>query len=221
MRRRRLALWLSVSLLIHGPRFGVGAPSARTLEAGPVAAFPGLAVYGGEAPRVEATGRIADSAGDLLEFLAVESGGRAYESLLTLDCRPSGMQTALLLLGCKPHARLGTKLELELEWILEGRAQQARIEELLIERRTQKAPGPLPWVFTGSRFVRLAGAEAEVFLADAEEAFIGLYAHDGLLIQLGGDFGNPYRSQEAGFAVNAGRLPPQGTQIRLILRPRR
>ena len=67
------------------------------------------------------------------------------------------MQAALLLLGCKPHAKSGTKLALELEWTLEGRIQRVPVEELLLERRTQKAPGPLPWVFTGSRFVRLPG----------------------------------------------------------------
>lgn len=186
-----------------------------------MAVFRGLKVYAGEAPRVEATGKVADGQGDLLEFLAVETAGRAYESLLTLECRPSGMQAALLLLGFKPHEKSGTKLALELEWRLDGRIQRVPVEELLLERRTQKAPGPLPWVFTGSQFVRLPGAKADVFLADAEEAFIGLYAHDGLLIQLGGDFGNPYHTEEAGFAANMSRLPPKGTQIRLILRMRR
>jgi hypothetical protein len=67
----------------------------------------------------------------------------------------------------------------------------------------------------------LPGAETEVFLADAEEAFVGLYAHTGLLIQLGGDFGNPYRSPEAGFGANVSRLPAKGTEIRLILSRRR
>jgi hypothetical protein len=221
MRRRLLPLWLFLVLFVSGRLLGTGAPSLGPAEGGPVAVFHGLKVYAGESPRVEAAGKIADGQGDLLEFLAVEPTGRAYESLLTLECRPSGMQAALLLLGCKPHEKSGTKLALELEWTLEGRLQKAPIEEMLLERRTQRAPGPLPWVFTGSQFVRLPGAETELFLADAEEAFIGLYAHDGLLIQLGGDFGNPYRSAEAGFATNANRLPPKGTPIRLILRMRR
>ena len=216
-----LGFWLRAAFLSLLPLFGPAGPSAVATEALPVATFPGLAVYGGESPRVEATGRLAEGAGDLLEFLAVEITGRTYESLLTLDCRPSGMQTALLLLGCKPHEKSGTRLVLKLEWSLEGRTHRVSIEELLLERRTLKAPGPLPWIFTGSRFVRLAGAEAEVFLADAEEAFIGLYSHEGLLIQLGGDFGNPYRSTEAGFVANVGRLPPKGTPIRLVLGVRR
>ena len=221
MRRTLFPAWLCLSLVFSGPLPGSGGPSPNSAEEAPAAVFHGLKIYGGDSPRVEAAGRIADGQGDVLEFLAVETAGRAYESLLTLECRPSGMQAALLLLGCKPHAKSGTKLALELEWTLEGRIQRVPVEELLLERRTQTAPGPLPWVFTGSRFVRLPGAEAEVFLADAEEAFIGLYSHDGLLIQLGGDFGNPYRSGEAGFAANASRLPPKGTQIRLVLRVRR
>jgi hypothetical protein len=221
MRRSLLSVWLFLALIASGPLVGLGAPSLGSAEGDPVAVFHGLKVYAGESPRVEATGRIADGQGDLLEFLAVETAGRAYESLLTLECRPSGMQAALLLLGCKPHEKSGTRLALEVEWSLDGRIQRAPVEELLLERRTQKAPGPLPWVFTGSQFVRLPGAETEVFLADAEEAFVGLYAHTGLLIQLGGDFGNPYRSPEAGFGANVSRLPPKGTQIRLILSVRR
>jgi hypothetical protein len=68
--------------------------------------------------------------------------------------------------------------------------------------------------------VKLPGAESEVFLADVEEAFIGLDGHPGVLIQLGGDFGNPYRNPQAGFSANTSKLPPKGTQIRLILRMR-
>ena len=100
----------------NGPPPGPGAPSPNSVEEAPAAVFHGLKVFGGDSPRVEAAGRIADGQGDVLEFLAVETAGRAYESLLTLECRPSGMQAALLLLGCKPHAKSGTKLALELEW---------------------------------------------------------------------------------------------------------
>lgn len=184
----------------------------------PVAVFQGVSVYGGKTPRVEAVGKVAECEGELLEFLAVETAGRAYESLLTLECRPSVLQAALLLLGCKPDAKAGTRLALEVEWEAEGRNRRVPAEELLVERRSRKSPSPLRWVFTGSRFVKLPGASEETFLADAEEAFIGLYPHDGLLIQLGGDFGNPYRSPEAGFGANTARLPPKGTPVRLVLR---
>jgi len=220
VRRRVSSVWFSLLFVSLNIWFGSTRFSCGSEGESPAAVFPGLAVYGGKAARVEAAGRIAEGEGDLLEFLAVESAGRAYESLLTLECRPSGMQTALLLIGCKPHEKLGTKLALELEWSVDGRAQRVPIEHLLLERRTRKAPAPLPWIFTGSQFVKLPGAESEVFLADAEEAFIGLYGHPGLLIQLGGEFGNPYRSSDAGFSANAGKLPPKGTQIRLILRMR-
>jgi hypothetical protein len=189
-------------------------------SAAPVAVFQGVAVYGGQKPRVEASGNIANWEGDVLEFVAVEASGRNYESLLSLNCRPSSMQAALLLLGCKPGEKTGTRLSLELEWTADGRPRRATVEEMLLERRTRKAPGALPWIFTGSQFVRLPGGAAEVFVADAEEAFIGLYAHSGLLIQLAGDHGNPYRSAEAGFAPNADRLPPKGAPVTLVLKIR-
>ncbi len=184
----------------------------------PVAVFQAVSVYGGKTPRVEAVGKIAECEGELLEFLAVEPSGRAYESLLTLECKPSALQAALLLLGCKPDGKTGTRLALEIAWDADGQERRVPAEELLLERRSLKSPASLRWVFTGSRFVKLPGATEETFLADAEEAFIGLYPHDGLLIQLGGDFGNPYRSPEAGFGANTARLPPKGTAIRLVLR---
>jgi hypothetical protein len=175
-------------------------------------------VYGGKTPRVEAVGKIAEREGELLEFLAVETAGRAYESLLTLDCRPSVLQAALLLLGCKADEKAGTRLTLEVEWEADGQNRRVSVEELLLERRSGKSPASLRWVFTGSRFVNLPGASEETFLADVEEAFIGLYPHDGLVIQLSGDFGNPYRSLEAGFGANTSRLPLRGTPVRLVLR---
>jgi hypothetical protein len=208
-----VCLFIAVCLFLGGDG------ACRGSEGGaPVAVFLGLSVYGGEAPRVEAGGKIAECEGDLLEFLAVETGGRAYESLLTLECKPSALQAALLLLGCKPSEKAGTRLSLEVSWEIEGRSRTASVGELLLERRTGKPPGPLTWVFTGSRFVKLPGASDEVFLADAEEAFISLYPHEGLLIQLGGSFGNPYRSPEAGFGPNTARLPPKGTPVKLVLR---
>ena len=184
----------------------------------PVARFPGITVHGGEVPWVAATGRVAASDAEVLEFVAVETSGRDYESLLTLDCKPSALQTALLLIGCKARGKEGSGLVLELEWCAETGVRRIPIEEALRERRTGKPPRPLPWRFTGSRFVRLPGAETEVFLADAEETFIGLYGHDGLLVRLGEDFGNPYRDAEGGFGANTVRLPPKGTPVKLILR---
>ncbi len=217
--RRSVRLKSAVCLLIAVCLFLGAEGACRGSEGGaPVAVFHGISVYGGEVPRVEAGGKIAECEGDLLEFLAVETGGRAYESLLTLECKPNALQAALLLLGCKPSQKTGTTLSLEVSWEIEGRSHCAPVGELLLERRTGKPPGPLTWVFTGSRFVKLPGASEEVFLADAEEAFVSLYPHEGLLIQLGGNFGNPYRSPEAGFGPNTARLPPKGTSVKLVIR---
>jgi hypothetical protein len=121
---------------------------------------------------VEAVGKIAECEGELLEFLAVEPSGRAYESLLTLECKPSALQAALLLLGCKPDGKTGTRLALEIAWDADGQESRVPAEELLLERRSLKSPASLRWVFTGSRFVKLPGATEETFLADAEEAIL-------------------------------------------------
>jgi hypothetical protein len=195
---------------------------ART---GSIIHLPGLEIRGGDKKSIEATGRVSLTTG-ILEFVAVESGGRDYESLFTLDCKPSALKFALLLIGCEtgavPHevksgARVGDRLHLEVEWQSDGKSKRLPVEKLLVDRKKKKSPAELPWVFTGSRFVKdIEGRE--VFLADSEQAFISLWWNPAVLINVGSEFGNPYHGDDQGFEVNAAEIPPKNTPIKLILR---
>jgi hypothetical protein len=185
--------------------------------------LPGLEIRGGEKKYVEATGRVSLTSG-ILEFIAVEQGGRDYESLFTLDCKPSALKFALLLIGCETGAvprevksgeKAGDRLRIEVEWQADGKSKRVPLEKLLVDRKTKKSPAELPWVFTGSRFVKdIEGRE--VFLADAEQAFISLWWNPAVLINVGGEFGNPYHGDDQGFEANAAAIPPKGTPIKLI-----
>lgn len=197
---------------------------ART---GSIINLPGLTIHGGEHKFIEATGQMAITNG-ILEFIAVETGGRDYESLVTLDCKPSALQFALILIGCeagtvpfraKAGEKIGDRLQLELEWTAAGKATRQPVEALLRDRKTNKVPANLPWIFTGSYFVKdLSGQE--VFLADVEKAFISLWWSSAIPVNLGGEFGNPYRSEDQGFEVNSAAVPPTGTPVKLIFRKR-
>ena len=72
--------------------------TAALVRAGAVVQLPGLTIRGGDKMLVEATGSVSLTNG-ILEFIAVEPKGRDYESLLTLNCKPSALKFALLLIG--------------------------------------------------------------------------------------------------------------------------
>jgi hypothetical protein len=171
--------------------------------------LPGLAIHGGEKKFVEATGQVATTNG-ILEFVAVEKQGRDYESLFTLDCRPSALKFALLLIGCETNS----PISIEMEW----RDKRVPVEQLLIDRHTKKPPTKLSWVFTGSYFTKSVLDGKEVFMADEEQAFIALWWQPSTLINLKQDFGNPYRGEQQGFEPNAMAMPIDGTPVKLIFR---
>jgi hypothetical protein len=197
-------------------------------RAGSVVSLPGLTIHGGENKFVEASGKMALTDG-ILEFIAVEAKGRDYESLVALDCKPSELQFALLLIGCETGAvpghakageRSGSSLVLELEWQDEGRTRRTPVEQLLVDRHTKKAPDGLPWVFNGSYFAKSPITDRDVFQADEERAFIALWWEPSVLINLGAEYGDPYRGNKQGFEVKTSSVPSKDTPIKLIVRKR-
>ena len=168
----------------------------------------------------------------ILEYAAVAEGGKTYESLLVLPCRPSHLQTALLLSGCEPGsvapdargdappstapAETGTIVRLELS--IGSPAETAPVERFLIDRRTGQPPDPLRWVFTGSFFHRDQPDSPEYFIADVERSLIALWYDATALLNITRDVGNPYRGP-VGLEVNTTMLPPPETPVRLRIIP--
>jgi hypothetical protein len=182
--------------------------------------LPGITVRGGDHKSIVADGVVC-STNDVLEFVAVERGGRDYESLFALDGRPSALKFALLLIGCEASETNGTPLLLDVEWQQNGKTQRQPIEKFLIDRNTTNTPpAALPWFFTGSSFATNPITGKQVFQSDEEQAFIALWEQPSILINLRDSHGNPYRGSDQGFEVNGATIPPIGTRIKLIFRPR-
>ncbi len=190
--------------------FGVAATT------GSVVNLPGLTIRGGTNQCVEATGKVCLTDG-ILDFAAVEVGGREYESVFALDAKPSALQFALLLVGCETNR---SELAIEVTWQDAGKARRAPLGELLVDRRTKKPVGNAVWFFAGSGFVMDPVAEKEVFAADAEMAHIAVVKTSLIPVTLRGEFGNPYQGSDQGFEVNAARIPPKGTPVTLVFRRR-
>ena len=168
---------------------------------------------------VAAAGHIALTNG-ILEFLAVETGGRDYESLVTLTCRPSALKFALLLIGLPEGETNGAPLRLDVEWETRGKTNRLPVESLVRDRRTGRPPAVLPFIFTGSFFGPDLSGSNQLFHADLEQAHIALWWQPAALINIRATTGNPYRGDDQGFEVNSQLVPPAGTPVQLIFRRR-
>ncbi len=177
--------------------------------------LPGLVIHDIAQPYLEAAGTVVRT-NDLLEFVAVEPQGRDYESLLTLDCKPSALQFALLLIGCETGTatRAGSLLAIEAEY----KDKRVPIEQWLVDRKIKKPPTGLHWVFNGSGFSKNPITNQPVFMSDAEQAHIALWKQPSVLINLADDRGNPYKGDDQGLEVNPAAVPPIGAPIKLIIR---
>ncbi len=190
--------------------------------------LPGVKIHSdGGGQYIAAEGAVALTNG-ILEFVACEPGTRDYESVLTLKSKPSALQFALLLIGCeagptpeeaKAGQKVGDRLDLEVEWTVDGKPKRVPVEQLLINRKTGKVASELAWYYTGSRFVKDIEGK-EVFLGDSEQAHISLWWNPGMLVNVGGGHGNPYNGPAEGFEVNKALIPPEKTPITLIIRKR-
>lgn len=217
--KRLLTALLGVALACHAAPPATP-PAAQTVTApAPDVRLPGLRILAGPPPQVEATGKIAVT-NDILEFIACEPDSREYESLVALDCKPSALKFALLLIGCTDHPTNGSPLKIEVEWTDNSKPRRVPVEHLLIDRATGKAPAPLPFFLSGSYFTRDLFTSNELFQADSEQAHIALWWQPSILINLRGEHGNPYRGDDQGFAANPASVPPVGTPVKLIFQKR-
>ncbi|MEI6084199.1 MAG: YdjY domain-containing protein [Verrucomicrobiota bacterium] len=192
---------------------------ATVAWAGEEVRLPGLRIVGGDKKSVELTGKVAQT-NSILEFLTVEPGGRDYESLLTVDCKPSALKFGLLLIGCDEGETNGSPLTIDVEWQAAGKAHRSPVESWLIDRHTGKPPVKLAFFLSGSGFVPDLFTTNKLFQADVEQAHIALWWQPSILINVHGESGNPYRDDAQGFEANPQVVPPIGTPIKLILRKR-
>jgi hypothetical protein len=115
-----------------------------------------------------------------LEFVAgTINGQKAYETMLALDTSGIALNTALLLIGLDPaHSRVPTRhfdpippagdpVEVWVDWDQNGAHHHVHVEELLLDKRTNKPMPTGPWVYTGSRF------NAQGYMADQDGVLIG------------------------------------------------
>jgi len=147
----------------------------------------------------------------ILEYLLVDQQGKTYESVFkVVDNKPSELNFALLLIGCKPlnfdkfvklisekktspeHLKGDEQSLLEIQLYSNG-------ERVPLNRLVKNREGsgkPLLWVYTGGYF-----AGGNRYAGDTELSHIGFWPDPSAVINLFSSLGNPYQG-DFGFEMN-------------------
>lgn len=199
--------------------------AAKTEPVAILGAVERVSVYP-QSQRVVVAGEVQLRRSQAVELVACARGGKTHESIFLLKCRPSDLNAALLLIGCKfesgpryfqdPAKPVGTRVVAEVEWTADGKPVRHRVEDLCWDARVGRPMPRIAWVYVGSKFARDPVTGEEVFVADRERNLITTL-HDpfGLLdnpLPSGGDV-TPGR-----FVSNPQVVPPQGTAITVTIR---
>ncbi len=147
----------------------------------------------------------------ILEYFLVGNEGKTYESVFKVfGCKPSDLNFALLLIGCKPMS-FETMLDLiqetdgaekllknykdsllDLEIVFTGK----KLETPQLMRNRENTTDPLFWVYTGGVFIPDHG-----YAGDLELSYISVWPDATTPINLFAKMKNPY-SGDFGFEVN-------------------
>jgi hypothetical protein len=160
----------------------------------------------------------------VLEFLACWPG-KEHESILRFEAPAAHVYMALGLIGLTPgHPPMwvadrgayasptGDLLDISVEWQSDGQVRTADAYDWLHEIEYGRVPLSRPWVFAGS--LRLPDG---TLAADASGVGIALVDFSDSLICFSRRYSSQYESLWA--EANTEAIPPEGTPVRLILRP--
>jgi len=227
MRRITVIAMLTLCALAPGAARG-GEPPPEELSA-----LRGIAIDL-KAHRLTIEGRVCLDNG-VLEYLAVVKGGKEYESVLALKCQPRGLHAALLLIGAvpgdldprfaedaalpdtvTPKGRAGSRVNIRVRWKQGDLSKEVPATSFLLNRKTNQPPPPMPWVFTGSYFIKDPDTGKEVYMADLDGSLVASFYDPTALLNLPAAAGNPYRGDRLGFALNPDTVPPVDTKVEVI-----
>ena len=162
-----------------------------------------------------------------LEFIACGEGGKDYESLVVLKCKPWNIHLALILSGLKegkgpqsfgdPTKPTGDFVLVFVSWEKDGKTFSYRIEDLIIDSQTQKPLELVGWSFSGSMFVDEIDYDTgkptgkKIYLADIEKNIIANWHDPAAILNV--------PTQGGLYLPNKQLLPPRGTKITMTIRP--
>lgn len=163
-----------------------------------------------------------------LEMFACKRNTKEHESILSADTQAFLAHAGLLSLGAESGTPVqfvpeyapptGAEILITVEWLdTEGKMQSARAQEWVRDVRTQKEMDQ-PWVFAGSFFVQDEQTGQRYYVADQDGELICVSNFSTAMLDV------PAESTQANdgllFEAFTERIPPLGTPVRMILKPK-
>jgi len=171
-------------------------------------------------------GLVAIPAG-ALEFACVAEGGKTHESLFMLTAEPRGLNAGLLALGLKPGTPgrfvpetgkpigpTGPKVFLHAVWTDKGKEVSHRLEDLIIDLRTQKPLVHTGFTYVGSRYQRNTVTGKQFYAADVTRDLVSVWNSQNTIL----DLATPEAAWDDSYVANSEVMPPKGTPVRVVIR---
>lgn len=162
-----------------------------------------------------------------LEMFACPKGTKEHESVVAVEAPSRFVHMALLAVGARPGKPVafvpeyrpasGTKIEIEMVWRdKNGKIQRTRAQEWVKNAKTGK-PLRYDWVFGGSIFYTDEMTGERYYAADGGELVcVSNFANAMLDLPIESTAAN----QGLLYIANDERIPPRGTPVLMILRPK-
>lgn len=224
-----------VELMKKLPPVEIAAPQTSTAPSGIQAIMPGLYIQKQKRIILDATVIFDQGPQDGLEAVACMPGGKNHESMLLLDCGKGALIKSLFIANfnltkdgvvCPQDSGLparGYPVRVVMRWrpdpVLEPDAWVERDVSTLVRDRASGRPyPPLPYMYTGSRFVTQTFTdddgnerEQELFMLDNTKTLVTNYDEpDTLLVS---PF--PLSQFDVMFEVNSADSPAEDTKVEL------
>jgi hypothetical protein len=172
----------------------------------------------------------------LIEYLLVNSKGKAYESLLRTDTEPYSIQLAMLLIGAKrapqtpallnapsvpfhvnrhasatnspPLAIQGDPVTIELAWQTPDGTKQLPAEDCIMNLTARTNASRGPWTYNGSRVVN------GFFLAQREGSIVAMIDDIDAMV----NNPRPGSDNDQIWQINSNTLPPLNTPVEVTFK---
>ena len=182
---------------------------------------------------VHLSGFIATDAG-WLEQVACVRGTREHESIVVVDCEPSFVHSALLMIGLESGTPgrwrerrrddgylierippTGSSVRVRIRFKdRKGNDIESSIEELITRATSEDVLPSTPWIFAGSRF-----DSKERYVADYSGSLIGFATFGDEVLGLPGVISDQVSVDAAVWEIRTELVPSPGTPVTLVLSP--